>query len=110
MSDQELPPIRSLRDAGGRSVKHGRLAPLCLHRRTILDAEARLIDCADCKVRLDPIEVLKMLSREESRLEHLREANARTSAALDEKRRFKCAHCGRFTDVTRSIKSNKLEH
>lgn len=107
--DAKDAPILSLKDAVGRSIKHGRLAPFCLHRRTVLDASARRVECADCKAQLDPIDVLEMLSNEECRYEQLSALNARTAAMLDEKRRFKCAHCGRFTDVTRTIRSNKQE-
>lgn len=102
-------PVLRLQDAVGRSIKHARLAPFCLHRRTVVDAAARRVECSDCKASLDPIDVLEMLANEETRYEQLSATNARMAAVLDEKRRFKCAHCGRFTDVTRSIRSNKVE-
>lgn len=102
-------PVLKLRDAAGRSVLPGRLAPLCLHRRATIDAEARLVECADCKASLDPIEFLALLAREETRLDRLRESNAAVSKMLDEKRRFKCAHCGKFTDVTKSGRENRYD-
>lgn len=114
MAEQDPPhqperPVLKLKDAVGRSVKERRLAPFCLHHKTLIDDRARRIECADCKATLDPIDVLSMLAREESRLDQLRESNARTIAALDEKRRFKCAHCSRFTDVTRPLQGQSTE-
>lgn len=70
----------------------------CRHHRTTIDQYARKVKCRDCGVDLDPIDVLNILAHEDARPRRSREESDAATARLKEKSRFKCAHCGKFTD------------
>lgn len=102
-------PILDIRNAAARSVERQYLAPYCRHARILIDEQARRIECKDCKAVLDPIDVIMMFALEQTRMEQLHESNAAEKRVLEEKRRFKCANCGRFTNVSESGSRRRVE-
>ncbi len=74
----------------------------CKHKHIIVDEALAEVVCKHCGVKLNPIWVLAMLSREESKLEILKKDTNLLLEKLEKKQRTKCQHCGKFTQVKSS--------
>ena len=71
----------------------------CQHRKVTVDEILAEVECSDCGVKLNPMQVLVRLAREESRLKQRIESLRKLNADLDTKTRTKCSHCGQMTPV-----------
>lgn len=71
----------------------------CEHKNIIVDEELAEVECAKCGERLNPSLVLARFAREESRWGNNLIALREAQEALKEKRRCKCQHCGKFTNI-----------
>ena len=71
----------------------------CQHKHVTVDERLAEVECQDCGAKLNPMQVLARLAREESRLKHRIESLRKLNAELDSKTRTKCRHCGQMTPV-----------
>ena len=71
----------------------------CQHRKVNVDEILAEVECSDCGAKLNPMQVLVRLAREESRLKQRIESLRKLNAELDTKTRTKCRHCGEMTPV-----------
>jgi hypothetical protein len=69
----------------------------CRHLSILVDPDKALVECADCKALLNPIEVLSRFAIEESLLKRYRASRQEEIARLEAKRRCHCQHCGKLT-------------
>lgn len=60
------------------------------------------IECGHCHLRLDPMFVLRLLAHEETQWKRHREIYIDEMKRLKERRRTKCFHCGKMTEISRS--------
>jgi len=83
----------------------------CKHLTIIVTKEFSNVECKDCGVELNPIWVLLRLAENEKSLVQKLNQKAKLfdniSKKLSEKRKTKCKHCGKFTDI--NIKMSSLE-
>jgi hypothetical protein len=71
----------------------------CPHAHVEIDEKLAEVVCSDCKEKLNPIWVLTMLSREDSRLRDRWAGMRAEIRLLGERTRTKCDHCHKFTRV-----------
>lgn len=71
----------------------------CQHKRVTVDEILAEVECRDCGVKLNLMQVLVRLAREESILKNRIEAMRQLKADLEKKQRTKCRHCGQMTPV-----------
>lgn len=79
----------------------------CQHQHVEVDERLAEVLCVDCKVKLNPIWVLTMLSREDDRLRDRWAGMRAEIRLLGERMRTKCRHCDKFTPVT--VRANTQE-
>lgn len=60
------------------------------------------VECGLCGMRLDPMFVLRILAREETKWQRSREQYTDEMRRLSERQRTKCQHCGSITRISRS--------
>ncbi|GAB6139927.1 hypothetical protein JCM14076_06560 [Methylosoma difficile] len=77
----------------------GRNPKPCRHDHFLVDEELAEAECADCGAKLNPMFVLIKLARKESRLQQRLEEFNSMSAELDKRKRCKCQHCGKMTNI-----------
>ncbi len=73
----------------------------CRHTRIEVDEDLAQVLCKDCGALLNPVAMLVRFAREETRLEHAREAAKAAQAKLDLRILTTCQHCGKMTSITR---------
>lgn len=71
----------------------------CQHQRVEVDEKLAEVRCTDCNEKLNPVNVLIMLSREDDRLRDRWAVMRAEIRLLGERTRTKCDHCGKFTRV-----------
>jgi hypothetical protein len=71
----------------------------CPHKRFTIDEKLALVECSDCKERLDPIYALKTLAQQEGRYHELHTRYADQMKRLGERSRTKCEHCQKMTRI-----------
>ncbi len=71
----------------------------CQHLHMVVDEKKNIVECDDCGAELNPVWALLRFANEESRWEYERKALAEIKAKIEQKRRTKCRHCGKMTDV-----------
>lgn len=59
------------------------------------------IECGHCAARLDPMFVLRLMAHEETQWKRHREVYIEECKRLRERRRTKCYHCGKMTEIRR---------
>jgi ribosomal protein S27E len=72
---------------------------LCRHKHVLIDEKKAEVECADCNAKLDPIQVLMALCKEEH---DMWRRYLYAKAAIKEitgRTKFKCKHCGRMTEL-----------
>lgn len=72
-------------------------AKRCRHLNMLVDRDKAMVECADCKAQMNPIEVLYRFATEESMLQRHRAARREEVARLEARRRCRCQHCGKLT-------------
>lgn len=72
-------------------------AKRCQHLTILVDQDKALVECADCRALLNPVEVIYRFATEESLLKRYRASRKEEIARLEAKRRCRCQHCGRLT-------------
>ena len=81
----------------------------CRHGRYAVDESENTVECTICGERLNPMWVLRDLAAEESRDHHrlaaLKLALADARSAL----KWKCGHCHRMNDMTKPMRSRRIE-
>jgi len=75
--------------------------PGCRHDRAIVDPKVLDLTCADCGAKLNPIEFLVTLARQERLFKHQEESIVAARAALEERKRCRCTKCGQWTEIRR---------
>lgn len=73
----------------------------CRHERAIVDDRLVELECADCHVKLNPIEFLVTLARHETQWGWQLEQLAKAHQAFAERRRCRCTKCGEWTEIRR---------
>ncbi len=71
--------------------------PYCLHRKVLVDVEYEKAECEDCGEQLSPMWVLVKMMRNETRWKKQREYYIKAKEEFEQKRRFKCHHCKKFS-------------
>lgn len=74
----------------------------CTHRRFIIDQTLARVICRQCGEHLDPIWCLQQLSVAESHFQQQLEFVAEETARLNARKRTKCQHCKKQTEISRS--------
>lgn len=85
----------------------------CDHRDYFVDGQMRPvtymiregeteIECGRCHTRIDPMFVLRRLANEETQWKRHREIYIDEMKRLKERRRTKCGHCGKMTEISRT--------
>lgn len=72
----------------------------CSHKRFTIDPAHAQVECADCKVKLDPMFALISLSVQENRYHELHERYKDELIRLKEHSRTKCEHCNQMTRIS----------
>ena len=73
----------------------------CQHKRAIVDPKLLELECADCHVKLNPIQFLVMLAGTEAAYEWKQESLRQQQKKLDDRRRCRCTKCGEWTEIRR---------
>jgi hypothetical protein len=73
----------------------------CRHQRAIVDRQLAELTCADCGVKLNPIEFLVGLATQERIYKMTQENIAASRAALESRKRCRCTKCGQWTEIRR---------
>lgn len=85
----------------------------CLHDHFQVCDSAAEVTCGKCGEKLNPMWVLQHLARSESRFkEELKYAEAElrlTAKKIAEKKRAKCQHCGRMTEVRLDLTIREIQ-
>jgi hypothetical protein len=71
----------------------------CLHWRVEVDTMLAQLKCLDCELLLNPTEWIAYMAEHWKHVQHLMDKYREAKAALEEKQRTKCQHCGKFTPV-----------
>ncbi len=71
----------------------------CYKHSYLIDPESDKVTCKHCDKTFNPMAVLSELAQRESQWHMTLERVKEESKALDEKKKFKCQHCGKFTKV-----------
>lgn len=71
----------------------------CKHHRIVLDEILATVECRDCHEKINPIAWIGDLARIWQEVERTYESAREASRQLDLKRRAKCQHCGRISEV-----------
>jgi DNA-directed RNA polymerase subunit RPC12/RpoP len=75
----------------------------CKHTHVEVDESLWSVECQDCGEKLDPIQYLVQLAKEENfvryRVEELKEEHKRIMEVLEKKTRTRCEHCGKYTRI-----------
>ena len=74
----------------------------CQHKHFSVDEILDEVECSDCGAKLNPMQVLVRLAREESVLKNRIASMRQLKADLEKKQRTKCRHCGQMTPVNPS--------
>jgi ribosomal protein S27E len=75
----------------------------CQHRGTFMfDEKEETVLCKDCGEKLNPMYVIKMLAREETRWHEARSRYREEMKRLGERSRTTCEHCNRMTKISRT--------
>jgi hypothetical protein len=82
-----------------KSNLHRRLRKECTHQNVTVDPLLANLVCNDCGQALNPVAWIAMLADHWDRIIRLSKEYRDAKAALDEKIRTKCQHCGKFTPV-----------
>lgn len=86
----------------------------CQHRRAIVDAKLAELSCADCGVKINPIQFLVTIAAEERMLGVRERGIALARAALEARSKCRCTKCGEWTEIRRvtdrEIKALKAKH
>lgn len=69
----------------------------CQHTKFIIDERMEQVECADCNLKMSPIYVLKYLANNIRLFERKKESAIQQIKIAEEKTRFKCDHCQKFT-------------
>lgn len=72
---------------------------VCRHMHVEFDTAHTTLDCADCKRQLNPIEYLASLVEHWDYVKRLYEQYREAKYAYDAKKRCRCEHCGKLTNV-----------
>ncbi len=103
--DNDDPPMLTVvsRWGGAQDCDHrsyyaeGRMIPITY---AIREGETE-IECGHCHTRLDPMFVLRRLAGEETSWKRHRQVYIDEMKRLNERRRTKCYHCGKMTEISR---------
>jgi Zn finger protein HypA/HybF involved in hydrogenase expression len=80
----------------------------CRHAHVAVDERLAQVTCRDCKAQLNPIWVLAMLAREDERLHDRWMMLRAESVLLADRKRAKCRHCGKMTEVRTGASYHQL--
>jgi ribosomal protein S27E len=84
----------------------------CEHNQVIVDEDLWAVECKDCEEKLDPIRFLIRLahneSREEFRIQKLRNEYKRITDILAIKTKARCEHCGKITTINTEANIKKI--
>lgn len=90
---------------GPRALNNDPKRHRCWHKSVLIDAAKAEVECADCHDKLNPMWVLEMLCHEENRFEDRRQAYMGERKAWEARRRTKCTHCNKFTDLPKASRA-----
>lgn len=76
----------------------------CKHPHFMIDPALEYVECAACKERLNPMWCLEQLAIRGNRAANQYEQFAAIKKDLDRRKKVKCEHCGKFTDVPWKVK------
>ena len=72
----------------------------CQHKEMIIDEQLSLVECGQCGIYLNPVDVLVRFAREEARLYTRAGEVNHLLAELEQRKRTTCQHCGKQTTIT----------
>lgn len=102
-----LPPVE-IRDEAGAVVisietveawRRRYAKDACPHVRIKLDRILATVECSDCHEKLNPVEWIAMAAEHWGSVQRTYEAQRTAAAELELKRKAKCQHCGRISEV-----------
>ena len=113
-----LPPLDLADDQGGNVISvelvDGRLRRYkpdeCQHFRIRLDRLLATVECRDCHAKLNPVEWIAIAAERWKSVLYLYERQTEAARVLDIKKRCKCDHCGRISEVRRPSAAEVRAH
>lgn len=103
MNRIELPSpdgnVISIESARTHSRAARQLEKLCLHTNVVADPSLVHLHCKDCDKDVNPIDWILMLSGEWHRVQQLYRQYAEGKANYEAKKRCRCEHCNKITNV-----------
>lgn len=91
--------VISIESARTHSRAARQLEKLCLHTSVIADPSLVHLHCKDCDKDINPIDWILMLSGEWDRVRNLYEKYRAAVANYEAKKRCRCEHCHKITNV-----------
>lgn len=73
----------------------------CRHESFLIDEQLATVECANCHAHLNPMEILVRLAHQETRWHQLHAHYKDEMTRLGERRKTKCRHCHKMTDISR---------
>jgi hypothetical protein len=71
----------------------------CEHRNVLIDEKLWMIECSECHEKLDPIQYLLNLARDERYVQYRINELEKKERKLKDRIRTKCDHCGKMTSI-----------
>jgi DNA-directed RNA polymerase subunit RPC12/RpoP len=71
----------------------------CAHSRIRLDRILAEVQCRDCEAKINPVEWIAMAAESWKAVQRMYDRQKEAARELDLKRRAKCQHCGRISEV-----------
>ena len=94
-------PVKNKRDGEGKLflVRHPREKCQHWHGPFVVDQDAGKCYCRECEEEVSPMFVLNRLMQQESRWMQSHERYKDEMERLSKKKRTKCSHCQKMTDI-----------
>ena len=81
----------------------------CQHSHFLISKDLDRVECGKCGEKLNPMYVLVQLSRVENRYRSKLASLREKISKINKKKKFKCGHCGKFSDLTRTVRFRALD-
>ena len=107
MSDDKIKQLPVRIKDNSRVLKIANPFDGCQHRRAVVDPKLAELTCADCNVKLNPIQFLVTMTNQLTAWEYAQASIAKARAELDERRKCRCTKCGEMTEI-RTVHNREL--
>ena len=85
----------------------------CFHHKIFVDESLNYVECGDCGEKLNPVWVLSRFANEENSVQWQQDRERiRLKLEREEfrnRKRTKCKHCGRMTEINIHISDSKIQ-